>query len=226
MTRPDPNHHSTASRGRDLGQDAEVAAAAAGSRDALDRLLLDHGPRIQVMVAGRLRGSRDRLELGEDLVQDILLELSEEIRTIDPPTDVELKSVLAKLVDAKVDSIRDTRGRETGDIARETTRPEPADLRKQANLRPVWRSASRDGRTPETLTEQREALTIFLEELDALSPEQREVVIGSVFDQIPTRELAERIGDKRTAVAMRIARALETLTRRVRRRIKTPFTSR
>lgn len=226
MSSPDPQNDSATDPTSDPIQDETVAAAVAGSRDALDRLLLAHGPRLQVMVAGRLRGSRDRLEMGQDIAQDILLDLATEIRTIDPPTEGELKRVLARIVDVKVESLREApHSSEGAGGSIGEARLVPADLRSRANLQPVWRSVSRDGRTPETLTEQREALTIFLEELDALSPEHREVVIGSVFDQISTRELAKRLGDKRTAVAMRIARALEALTKRVRRRMKTPFTS-
>jgi RNA polymerase sigma-70 factor (ECF subfamily) len=186
--------------------DELIAAACAGDRAALNRLLADARPRL---IAVAMRIVRDRDE-AEDVVQEALLKVCRSL------TRFEGRSAFSTwlhriVVNAGLDRLRRHQARPervTDDDARDFA---PTDLHTQMG----------DDQTPEQVLSARETGAVVRGALARLSPSHREVLVRREFDGESYRDLARlvhcpvgtvmsRLHHARHRLAVELAPAVET----------------
>ena len=184
--------------------------AAAGDSEAVNRLLEQHRPALRRVIGLRLDRRLARRVDASDVVQDVLLEatrrLPEFVREAKMPFPLWLRQ-LAR--DRIIDMHR--RHRQAG--RRSVDREQPLagggfadrssfDLAAQLRDREL---------TPAAATIRRELHRRFLDALDELSEEDREVVLLRHVDHLGNTEVAEALGLTPPAAGMRYLRALRRL---------------
>jgi hypothetical protein len=80
---------------------------------------------------------------------------------------------------------------------------------------PLWKFLSISGRSPLSGAGLTDQVSLVLSELGRLKDEHREVITLTLFDQLTTAEVAERLGISRRAASMLFLRAIRSLRRRV-----------
>jgi RNA polymerase sigma-70 factor (ECF subfamily) len=193
-----------ANQPRDL--DELIAAACAGDRAALNRLLADARPRL---IAVAMRIVRDRDE-AEDVVQEALLKVCRSL------TRFEGRSAFSTwlhriVVNAGLDRLRrhQVRPERVRDDDARDFAPSELDLR------------SRDEQTPEQVLSAQETGAVVRGALARLSPSHREVLVRREFDGESYRDLARlvhcpvgtvmsRLHHARHRLAAELAPAIET----------------
>ena len=174
-----------------------VERANAGDQQALDRLIARHLPPLRRWARGRLpKWARDLADT-DDLVQDTLLQT---FRRLDVFEVRGPGALLAYLRQALLNRVRN-------ELRKKGRRPEAADLDgREVAL----------GQSPLEVAIGKEAVDRYERALSALTPDEREAIIGRVEMGYSYQELAELLG-KPTADAARKAaqRALVRLTRQL-----------
>ena len=174
-----------------------VERAQAGDQEALDRLIARHLPPLRRWARGRLpKWARDLADT-DDLVQDTLLQT---FRRLDVFEVRGPGALLAYLRQALLNRVR-TELRKMG------RRPEAADLDgREVAL----------GQSPLEVAIGKEAVDRYERALSALTPDEREAIIGRVEMGYSYQELAELLGKPSADAARKAAqRALLRLTRQM-----------
>ena len=193
--------------------DQMVSAAALGSKEELDRLALAVAPQTHLMVMARLSPTPAQFHAVEDITQSALAALAAGLGALDRQTVAGLRAFLSGIVAHKVsDYLRQRPGRERGG-------PSVASLDSTlagfSQAGPLWQFLSQSGTSPPSAADRDERLRSVMVELGQLKPEYREVITLAFFDQLPTADIAARVGVSRSAASMLLIRAVKALRRTV-----------
>jgi RNA polymerase sigma factor (sigma-70 family) len=82
-----------------------------------------------------------------------------------------------------------------------------------ASAGPLWQVLSQSGISPLSAADQNHRLNEVMAGLGQLKAEHREVITLAFFDQLPTREIGERMSITPAAASMLLIRAVKTLRR-------------
>ena len=180
---------------------ALLAAARAGSSDALGALFARHGPRLLALIRLRLGPSlRAHLE-SRDILQEAWLKALVHIDGFRGEGTSSFMAWMARIAANEIRDRADHHGRQRRDAARETPLPN-ADLDAlAANVRSQTSRIALD-----------ESLERLERALEALSPEHREVVVLRKLEELSFPEIGERMGRSPDACRQLLARALAVLT--------------
>ena len=193
--------------------DELVAAAAQGQSEALERTLEGLAPQVRIMVNARLNPTLAQTQLAEDLVQESLSSISKAISTLQRQTAGGLRAFASTIVSRRVaDALRDPErlGRRAGDRS----------LDSHANIdfsgaAPLWAMLSASGASPVTQADHADLIPRVMSAMTSLKPEHREAITMAFFDQLDTRDLAERMNISRPAASMLLIRAVKALRRQL-----------
>ena len=174
-----------------------VERAQAGDQEALDRLLARHLPPLRRWARGRLpKWARDVADT-DDLVQDTLLQTFRRLSVFEVRGP---GALLAYLRQAVLNRVRN-------ELRKKGRRPEETDL---DGLEVAV------GQSPLEAAIGREAVDRYERALAALTPDEREAIIGRVEMGYSYNELAELLGKPSADAARKAAqRALVRLTRQM-----------
>jgi RNA polymerase sigma factor (sigma-70 family) len=179
-----------------------------GTAQAVETLLRAIGPQIRLMVAARLPGRYHDLE---ELTQLVLVALHDALPRLERPTVAGLKAYLSGIVTRKVaDHLRRRGG---GDLVGPAWPSLDSTVMGLSGASPLWQLLSAAGTSPPSAAAQADQFARLMEELGKLKADYREVVTLAFFDQLPTRDIAERMRLTRPAASMLLLRALRTLRR-------------
>jgi RNA polymerase sigma-70 factor (ECF subfamily) len=174
-----------------------VERARAGDQEALDRLLARHLAPLQRWARGRLPTWARDLADTDDLVQDTLLQTFRRLSVFEVRGPGALQAYLRQAVLNRV----------RNELRRKGRRPEAAELdgREVAV-----------GQSPLEAAIGKEAVDRYERALSALTPDEREAIIGRVEMGYSYEELAELLGKPSADAARKAAqRALVRLTRQM-----------
>ena len=181
--------------------DALVAAAVQGDRDAQSKLLAAVLPRLRKLALDRFDAADDRSDAIEDVAQNAIIALADGLKGLRRQTVEGVMAYASRILDHKIaDSIR--RRPQSGTIALDASDAGNGSLRDRLPCTGTTpsKAASRSddyGRVRDILARMRDA--------------DREIVSLAFFEQLSTAEIASRLGIAREAASMRLLRALRVL---------------
>jgi RNA polymerase sigma-70 factor (ECF subfamily) len=195
--------------GRPPGKDL-IQRARNGDRDAFDLLTRNHQRPLRAIVAAQLGpGLRGRVEV-EDLLQDVLLRAFRSRKQFRGETEDAFRGWLAGIAQHAV-----------ADRARRLTAGK-ADYRREVPLEANPAGGSNDSSSlafeapspqtsPSRILLREERLQRLLEAIQTLSPDHRQVVLLTLVERLPAREVGLRMGRSDKAVSMLLLRAMRAL---------------
>lgn len=193
--------------------DEMVAAAAGGSREAVERIVLAMVDRIRLMAYARLNPAAGKSELVEDITQESMESLLRGLPTLQNHTVGGLRSFASTVVTRRVaDAIRDPAGAGRG-------RPAPRSLDSTvaqfSSVGPLCQFLAGSGTSPLSAADRDEQFQRAMTELCHLKEEHRTIITLAFFDQLATGEIASHLGVTRQAAAMTLLRAVRALRERM-----------
>jgi RNA polymerase sigma factor (sigma-70 family) len=190
--------------------DEAVGAAAEGSRSALAQISEAMLPQVHLMVLARLAPSAVELPTVEDIAQDVMLALTDGINRLEQRTVGGVKAFVSGIVAHKVSDLLKQRG-----MGRSGHRAQSLDstVAELSDAGPLWQFLSVGDTSPSSAAGRSELVARFFAELGNLKPEYREVITLALIDELPTRDIAEKMGISRNAAAMLLKRAGQALQR-------------
>lgn len=191
--------------------DRLVAAAKAGSKADLERLLQALAPRVRAMVVTRLSASPGCASSTEELTQNALIALADGIGRLEIPTVGGLNAYLSSIVTNKV---RDAFRGAAAHGAHGWTSLDSQVL-AESSMGPLWKTIAGEDPTPSGEAAAEELQLRLLDQLGRMNPRHREVIILSIVDQLDTEAIAERMDLTRRAASMLLLRAIESLKARL-----------
>jgi RNA polymerase sigma-70 factor, ECF subfamily len=171
-----------------------------GDSEAFTTLFGRYQRRLAVLIYYRMNPElREHTEV-DDILQETFLEASRGLDRFDYRGSGSLLAWLSRIADHKiVDAVRfqARQKRDGGERLRFRSEsnpggPEPADLH-----------------TPSRIFLAEERVKALLARMDALSAEQREVILLAKFEGLSTQEIAAKMGKSREAIALLLHRALK-----------------
>jgi RNA polymerase sigma-70 factor (ECF subfamily) len=181
-----------------------MRAAKDGSREALDRILSECGPRLLALIRLRLGGNLRRHLESRDILQATLLRAFERLEEFDGSGRHTLVNWLAAIATNEIRDQADYWARGRRDAAREVplsghqltgrVRSEVSRIHLEAQARRMEQAIA------------------------ALNAAQREVVLLRNFEELSWAEVSERLGKSQDACRMLFARALTALCLEMRKR--------
>lgn len=195
--------------------DEDVAAAAGGSRDPIELIAEVMRPRLHLMVTVRLRPTRAQHDDVEDLTQMCSMAVTSGLPRLANRTVGGLKAFASVIVSRKVaDYIASRR-----DGPR---RQAPASLDSTmwqgTSAGAMWQFLSASGTSPPSAAGRADQLVAVLNELAAMSPQEREIINLAFFDELTTEQMGSVLGISRGAASMRLVRAVRALRARMQSR--------
>lgn len=191
--------------------DDQVARSAEGSSEDTDRVLRAMEPQVRLMVAARLSANRAQHHALDEIAHLAMVGLSEGIGRLENRTVNGLKAFASVIVGRRVsDYLRRRGGAKNRGAAAASLDSTVSGL---SGGLPLGQLLSAGGKTPSSAAAQADETAAVLEGLAALKPEYREVITLAIFDQLPTRDIAERMNISRPAASMLLIRAIKTLRR-------------
>jgi len=182
---------------------ALVAAAKAGDDDAYDALFGRIGGRLRLFIEARLGPALRAREEPMDLVQETYLAAHRAFAGFDPgdrPADVAFRAWICRIAEHCICARADHHG------AAKRTPPAEA-----ARVSRIVQSASARNPGPLTAAGQADASARLLAALDALPPDQREVVLLRQFEDLSLAEIAQRTDASESTVRRRLGVASRSL---------------
>lgn len=190
-----------------------VAAATGGVAEDVERLFRALGPQVRLMVMARLSATPGSSHALDELTQLTLVALNDGLGRLERPTAAGLKAYLSGIVSRKVaDHLRRRGG---GDLVGPALPSLDSTVSALSGASPLWQLLSGGGTSPLSAADRSDQFGRLMTELGKLKDDYREVVTLAFFDQLPTREIAERMRMTRPAASMLLLRALRTLRRRL-----------
>jgi len=188
-----------------------VAAVGGGDPNVQGRLLEALAPQVRIMVNARLNPTIAQTQLAEDLVQESLVALRESLASLERRTAAGLRAFASTIVSRRVtDALRDKLRTERRGGLRSLDSQVLCDL---SAATPLWAVLSASGASPLTQLDHISLQHRVMSELASLKPEHREAITLAFFDQLETRDIAQRLGISRPAASMLLIRAIKTLRR-------------
>ena len=191
--------------------DEQVAAAANGAGDALDGVLRAVEPQVRLMVAARLCAHPGRQNAVDEVTHLVMVALGQGIGRLERRTVGGLKAYASGITARKVADHLQRRG--DGDLKGPALASLDSTISALSQAGPLWQALSAGCPTPASAVVQADECEKLLAALANLKPEYREIITLAFFDQLPTREIAERLGVSRPAASMQLIRAIKTLRR-------------
>jgi len=188
-----------------VGDDtALLLEARSGSEEALNQLFMRVSPRLLTLIRLRLgRTLRSQLE-SRDILQATLMNAFEGVDQLQAPDTRSLMAWLARIADNVIRDHADYHRRQ----------------RRDAALRVPLTGAAGDLADQVRSLSSRVALDVEMERVEAaleeMEPDHREVILLRHFEELPFRDIGERMGRSSDACRMLLARAMTALTLRLR----------
>ena len=188
-----------------------VAAAVNGKQADTTRMLELVSPQVELMVTARLSPTPGQLHDVQEISQLAMVALNRGLPRLRIRTVRGLRAFMSGIVARKVaDHLK---GRGEGDL----TGPRPGSLdttvRRMSGTGPLWQLLSASGRSPASEAARGELFERVMIELGQLKPEYREAITLAFFDQMTTRDIADRMALSRPAASMLLLRAVNALRR-------------
>ena len=171
-----------------------------GDREALSLLLDTHRRRLAILAHYRLGPQLRSLVEIDDILQETLLKAYLQFDQFTYRTPGSFMRWITRIMDHVIADAARHHGRKK----RQATQLLP--FRSDSN--PGGPEPS-DSRTPSRLLAQDEGLHTLMRELDELPDDYREVILLARIESLSTREVAERMGKSREAVALLLHRAVK-----------------
>lgn len=190
--------------------DDVVCAAAEGSRDQFARVAEAMLPQVRLMVLARLVPTIAQRPAVDDITQEVMLALAEGITRLRERTVSGLKAFVSGIAANKVaKSLKRTRAGENGQRVQSLD----STVATLSDAGPLWQFLSVSATSPSSAAGRSELAALFFSELGKLKLEYRQVITLALIDELPTRDIAQRMGLSRNAAAMLLKRACEALRR-------------
>ena len=186
-----------------------LAGAGKGESSAVNQLLDRHREALRNMVKARMDQKLARRVDASDVVQDVLLEASQRLK--DYITDPKLPFGLwlrQMAQDRIIDLHRRHRVARRRSLDREQQAGPPPGDKSSLELAAQLRDPEL---TPAAATLRKELHQRFVEAIDRLEDEDREILLMRHFEQLTNSETAELLGLSQPAAGMRHLRALRRL---------------
>jgi len=190
-----------------------VRAASDGSLADRERVARALAPQVRLMVMARLSPTSSQFDVVEDLAQAALVGLAEGLGRLQQRSVGGLKAFTSTIVARRVADHLRTRRAVAVSGGRVRSLDSNAGDYSEAGL--LWHFLSASGTSPPSAAERADQLRLVMEEMGRLKSQQREVITLAFFDQLPTSEIATRLGVSRPAASMLILRAVKTLRRNI-----------
>lgn len=193
--------------GKEPSPEEQIRSALSGDSAGWAWLVEHYSPLLELQARYRLAGELRRLYDPEDLVNEVWLiafRRLPEFRWPDAGHGAVLLAFLARTLSNKInEAIR--RHVQRNGVAKELRRRAgPSSLGSpQAQESPSTSVLARAARS--------EARLLLTRKLQALRPDEREILVLRGIEGIPNQELARRLGQQESALAMRYRRALDKL---------------
>jgi len=199
-----------------------IERAAAGSAADLERLTVSVQPQIRLMVVVRLTPKPPQFDQVDDIVQDVLVGLTEGLRALQTRTLDGLRAFLSGIASRQVALfLRREAQREPAGHALQSL---DSTIASSSNAGPLWQFLSSSGTSPVSAADRDERVARLLAELGALPSEYREVITYAYADQLTPSEIGRRMGLSRNAASMLLLRASGALRQRMAIRAPTVAT--
>jgi len=182
---------------------ALVVAAKGGDDDAYDALFARMGDRLRLFIEARLGPRLRQREEPMDLVQETYLAAHRAFAEFEPgdrPADVAFRAWLCRIAERCICARADHHGA--------VKRMPPAEA---ARISRIVEAASAQGPGPLTAAGRADSSARLLAALDALPPDQREVVLLRQFEDLSLAEIARRTDSSETTVRRRFGLASRSL---------------
>lgn len=187
-----------------------LADAKDGDRSAVNRLLERHRTSLRKLIQLRLdRKIAQRVD-ASDIVQDVLLEANTRLQDYLSNPRIPFHLWLRQLAkDRMIDMHRRHRGAQRRSLDRERSLASPQ-FADQSGFDLMGQLAGHE-LTPAAAIIRKELETRFLEALEQLGEEDRDIILMRHFEQLGNSEVAEALGLSTAAAGMRHLRALRKL---------------
>ncbi len=200
----------------------DLVVAAVNGQDDGGRVLELVSPQVRLMVTARLSPTPAQFHSVEEVSQIAMVALADGLPRLRNPTVSGLRAFMSGIVSRTVaDHLK---GRGEGDLTGPRARSLDSTVAGMGGARgngrscdagPLWQFLSASGRSPGSDVARGELFERVMTELGRLKDEHREVITLAFFDQMPTRDIAQRMGLSRPAASMLLLRALKTLRRTI-----------
>ncbi len=179
-----------------------------GDDEAFSLLFEKYRPRLAVLIHYKLSPEmRSRIEV-DDILQDTFLAASREVGNFTYRTPGSFMSWLSRIADHVIIDLARFEGRQ---------KRRPAEmLRFRSESNPQGPEPV-DTNTPSRLFAAKETVRKLLERLNALPEDYRQVILLAKVEGLSTKEMAERLGKSREAVALLLHRAIQRFRQLERR---------
>ncbi len=171
----------------------------AGDEIASSRLFARYRRRLSVLIHYKLGPELRRYAEVDDVLQEVFLRAFQQIDGFEYRNPGSFMAWLLRIADHVVADLARYQGRQ---------KRGPGRLERLRSLGSPQGADPADSRTPSRILAQREHVEALLRTLDALPADYREVILLARFAQVPTQEIARRMGRSREAVAVLLHRAL------------------
>lgn len=176
-----------------------------GSREAVNALFERYGQRLHALIRLRLGPQlRRRLE-SRDILQATLLKAFEGFERFEGSGSRSLMAWMGTIARDEICDQADFYGRQKRDAARDTTLDERVD--------PVAQQMIHTEASRLVLEEDSQRLE---QALDGLGDTQREIILLRYYEELSFPEISQRLGKSPDACRMQLARAMATLTLKLR----------
>ena len=183
---------------------ALIRSARAGSRDALNTLFGRCAGKLLGLIRLRMGPGLRRHMESRDILHASLLKAFQKIETFESSDTRSLMAWLAAIADNEIRDQAEYHGRQRRDAARLVTLEQGLDG-LSAQIRSQVSRLILD-----------ESLERLESALEALPPEQREVILLRRYEELSFKEIGQRLGRSPDACRMLLARAMTALTLKMR----------
>ncbi len=197
---------------RGLSDDV-VGGAARGVEVDRTRVMEALEPQVRLMVAARLSPSPAQLDAVDDIAQQVMVAVVECLPELENRTVAGLRSLVSVVAARRVADY--LRGRERANLGGRPVASLETTVADMSRSGPLWQFLSAGGPTPLSAVGNTDLVLSVLRELGRLKREYRDIITLAFFDQLATREIAERLGVSRRAASMTLLRAINTLRSRL-----------
>ena len=193
--------------------DDVVERAVRGVRADGDRVVETLQAQVRLMVAARLSPSPAQLDAIDDIAQQVMVAIVERLPELENRTVAGLRSLVSVVAGRRVADY--LRGRKRANLGGRPVASLETTVAHMSGTGPLWQFLSAGGPTPLSAVGNTDLVLSVLGEIGRLRSEYRDIITFAFFDQLATREIAERLGISRRAASMTLLRAINALRKRI-----------